>query len=75
MATVTVRVPDELKEAMDEFDVNWSQAIRDMIEERLRRMRRKRAAEEMDRLAKAVFERTSEYADASGTVIEWRRRR
>lgn len=75
MATVTVRVPDELKEAMDEFDVNWSQEIRDLIEERIRRMRRKQAFEEMDRLAKAIYERTGEYGNASDTVIRWRRLR
>lgn len=73
MATVTIRVPVELKRQMEEFDVNWSDILRDLIEERLTLMRRKRAFETMDRVREAIYRRTGKYANASEEVIRWRR--
>lgn len=73
MASVTVRLPDDLKRQMDEFDVNWSDLLRDSIEERLLRMRRQRAADRMDARAKEIFKRTGKYSTMSEDIIRWRR--
>ena len=36
MATITVRIPDKLKEQMDSLDeINWSSVIRNMLEEKV----------------------------------------
>lgn len=35
MATITVRIPDELKKKMDSLDeINWSSVIRNILEEK-----------------------------------------
>lgn len=73
MATLTIRVPDELKKRMDEVDENWSEILRDAVEERLRTLRRRRAAAQMDRLREAHFRRTGRYANLSREVLRWRR--
>ncbi len=36
MATITVRIPDKLKEQMDSLDeINWSSVIRNMLEAKI----------------------------------------
>jgi hypothetical protein len=42
MAVITVRVPRELKEAMEKLDVNWSEEIRRFIARRVDELRRRR---------------------------------
>jgi post-segregation antitoxin (ccd killing protein) len=73
MASVTIRVPEDLKRQMDQADINWSDALRDAIEDRLRRMRREKAAKEMDALAEKLFKKTGKYSNASREVVRWRR--
>ena len=35
MATISIRIPDELKKKMDSLDeINWSSVIRNMLEEK-----------------------------------------
>jgi hypothetical protein len=46
MAVITVRVPRELKEAMDKLDVNWSEEIRRFIARRVDEELRRRRLEE-----------------------------
>ncbi len=37
MATISVRVPDEMKEKMERYpEINWSEVIRNKLAERLR---------------------------------------
>ena len=36
MATITLRIPDEMKEIMDKLDeINWSAAVRNLLEEKI----------------------------------------
>jgi len=35
MAVISVRVPDELKEKMKKYDINWSKEIRRFIEQKM----------------------------------------
>lgn len=73
MATISIRVPDDLKRRMDSHDVNWSDLLRDAIEERLLRMQREAAARRMDERADAIFRRTRKHSTLSDEVIKWRR--
>jgi hypothetical protein len=47
---LSIRVPEETKKKMKEVDIDWSDYIRNAIEEKLRETRRKNAAESMDRI-------------------------
>lgn len=73
MASVTVRVPDELKRQMEKVDVNWSDVLRDAIEERLLRMQREAAAKRMDQMAADIHRRTGKYSTMSEEILRWRR--
>ena len=60
MSTVSVRVPDELKQRMEEHDeINWSAIIRNHIEEELAEMESRNIAR-----AVATSERLSQEIDA-----------
>ncbi len=43
--TVSAKIPEELKRELDEADVNVSEAIREALEEEVRRRRRERLSE------------------------------
>jgi hypothetical protein len=45
-AVITVRIPRELKEAMEKLDVNWSEEIRRFIARRVDEELRRRRLEE-----------------------------
>ena len=60
-------MPEELKRRMREVEINWSEYLRQKIEERIEIERRKRAAELMD----AIRSKTRPGAfDAAGSVRE-----
>lgn len=48
MDVISFRIPKELKKIMKEMDINWSEEIRNFIEEKVREYRRKKALEEID---------------------------
>lgn len=79
MATVSVRVPDELKERMDEHPtVNWSAVLREQIAAELEAMESRdlaRAVLVSERLSNSVDLADARAADAAGTVHEWRKGR
>lgn len=79
MATVSVRVPDEVKEQMEEHDhINWSAVIRTNIEEELSELESRSIAH-----AVSTSERLSHEIDADDiteentaeTIREWRDKR
>ncbi|MGQ9468718.1 MAG: hypothetical protein ACUVTD_02670 [Nitrososphaerales archaeon] len=48
---MTITIPEELKKKMKNAkDINWSEVARKAFEEEIKRIERKNAAEEMDRL-------------------------
>lgn len=79
MATVSVRVPDELKARMDEHPtVNWSAVLREHIAAELEEMESRdlaRAVLVSERLSNSVEPGDARAADAAATVREWRERR
>jgi len=70
MATITVRIPEELKQEMRRLKhVNWSKVARKAFEERLRREEMRKAAEGMDRLRQSS--QTPEWSGAK-EIRKWR---
>ena len=81
MATITVRVDDELKRKMDELkDVNWSEVIREkireVIEEEERRRSRKKDFSRIARASLKAEELSSIFGgkNSEETIREWRDR-
>ncbi len=50
MATISVRVPRELKEEMRKVNVDWPAFIRSMIEQKIRQVKRESASERIDEI-------------------------
>ena len=48
MDVISFRIPEELKKAMKEIEINWSEEIRKFIEVKVREYKRKKALEEID---------------------------
>lgn len=74
MATVSFRVPDDLKARMDTADLNWSEIFREVAEERLLQLQRRKAAEKMDRMREEILRRNGgKFMNLSEDIIRWRR--
>jgi len=53
-ATITVRVPRELKEAIKKYRIRVSDVVRRALEEEVRRRREQEVEEALDRLGEAL---------------------
>ena len=51
MTTLSIRVPNELKEQADELDLNKSEVMRSALADEVRRRRRQRMDERRDRIS------------------------
>ncbi|NJE55614.1 hypothetical protein [Thermococcus sp. 21S9] len=56
MAVISVRVPDELKEKMKKYNINWSEEIRRFIELRVMEIEREKLLDEIDSFLENVPE-------------------
>jgi len=56
MAVISVRVPDELKEKMKKYDINWSEEIRRFIERKIKNEEKAKLLDEIDSFLKNVPE-------------------
>lgn len=69
--TITIRVPKNLKGEIAKFDINWSEYIRESIDERLKELKRKKVVEHMDN----VREKTKGVQiNMAREIIEWRKK-
>ena len=79
MATVSFRVPDELKEKMDEHgEINWSAVLKSSIEDELDRLGSRniaRAAATSERLSGEITDADVVERNTTETVREWRETR
>ncbi|MEM2790086.1 MAG: hypothetical protein QW702_01600 [Candidatus Bathyarchaeia archaeon] len=50
MVNVSVKVPEEIKKLMREMDVNWSEYLRRVIEDKIRVEMAKNALKKLDRI-------------------------
>jgi len=79
MATVSFRVPEELKERMDEHgEINWSAVLRSNIEEEVERLDSRsvgHAVATSERLSGEIVKADVEDENTADTVREWRDRR
>jgi hypothetical protein len=79
MATVSLRVPDELKEKMDEHDeINWSAVIRSNLETEVSRLESRNighAVAVSERLSAEIDEEDVANTNTAETIREWREKR
>ena len=79
MATVSLRVPDDLKRRMEEHgEVNWSAVLRESIEDELAELESRRLAHAVgtsERLSGEIDPNEVEDRDSADLVREWRERR
>ena len=79
MATVSLRVPDELKERMDAHgEINWSAVIRANIEEEIERLESRsigHAVATSERLSNELDEGEVKDENTAETIREWRDKR
>ena len=75
MATVSLRVPDDLKKKMDEHgEINWSAVIRANIEEEIERLESRgigRAVATSERLSNEIGEEEAKGENTAETTREW----
>ena len=76
MATVSLRVPDDLKEKMDAYrEINWSAVIRANIEEEIQRLESRRighAVATSERLSAEIDEEEVRAENTAETIRAWR---
>ena len=76
MATVSLRVPDELKKKMDDHgEINWSAVIRANIEEEIGRLESRsigHAVATSERLSTEIDEEEVTDENTAETIREWR---
>ncbi len=72
MATITVRVPEEIKMEMKRLDhINWSEVVRQAIAEEIKRDKMRRASKTIEELrAKSKIK-----WDSVSVIREWREKR
>lgn len=79
MATVSLRVPDALKEKMDEHtEINWSAIIRAHIREEVERLESRNVGHAVavsERLSKDIDEAAVAKTNTAETIRDWRERR
>ena len=79
MATVSLRVPDDLKRKMDEHgEINWSAVIRAYIEEEIGRLESRsigHAVATSERLSTEIDEEEVTDENTAETIREWRNTR
>jgi predicted transcriptional regulator len=69
--TFTIRIPRELKEKMDKNPAEWSQEVRDFLEERVRQIELMKTLQEMEPRAEKRRTKT----DSTQLIREDRERR
>jgi len=79
MATVSIRIPDDLKERMDEHeDVNWSAVLRKCLRQEVDERESEKVAHAVatsERLSAEIDEEEVADTNTAETIREWRERR
>ena len=79
MATVSIRIPDDLKERMDEHeDVNWSAVLREHLRQEVDEHESEKLAHAVatsERLSAEIDEKEVADTNTAETIREWRERR
>jgi len=48
----TVKIPEDMKKEMDQYDVNWSDFVRQCLSDKLKRQRMQAASDKLDEIRK-----------------------
>ena len=65
LVNVSVKVPEEIKKLMKEVDVNWSEFLRKVIEEKIRAEMAKKASKKLDEIRRRAGKVPTE------EIVEW----
>jgi hypothetical protein len=68
---LTVRVPADIRNAMEGFEINWSEYLRDSIRRKIVELRREKAFKKMDEVR---AKNRGKAFNMSEEVIKWRKR-
>jgi len=68
LVNVSVKVPDELRELMRKVNINWSEYLREVIEEKIRIEFAKEASKKLDEIRGRTHKISTE------EVVKWIRR-
>lgn len=68
---MTIRVTEPLKQAMAEFELNWSKYIRTAIQQKILELKREQAFQELERVKIRKKGRKTKMSDE---VIKWRKK-
>lgn len=72
MASITVRIPEELRKKMSRLNgVNWSEVVRSAIELEVKKVRMREASRRIDSLR----EKSTVKWDSVKVIREWREKR
>lgn len=69
---LTVRIPEEIKNDMDKFKINWSEFIREVLKNKIIELQRDKAFKDMDSIRDGIKQSKVNMADE---VIKWRKKR
>lgn len=67
LVNVSVKVPRELRDKMRQVDVNWSEYLRKVIEDKVREELAKKAARRLDEIRSRAGE------VSTGEIVKWLR--
>lgn len=68
---LTVRIPADIKNAMDGVEINWSEFLRDSIRRKIIELKREKAFRKMDEIR---AKNRGKSFNMSEEVIKWRKR-
>ncbi len=69
--TIGIKMSKDLREEMAKFEVNWSEFLRESINEKLKELKRKKIAEHLDSIRKKTAGKNINMAKE---IIEWRKK-
>ena len=69
--TIGIKISKDLTEEMAKFEVNWSEFLSESIDEKIKKLSRKKIAEHMDSIRKKTVGKNINMAKK---IIEWRKK-
>ena len=69
--TIGIKISKDLRDEMAKFEVNWSEFLRESVDEKLKELKRKKISEHLDSIRKKTAGKNINMAKE---VIEWRKK-
>ena len=69
--TIGIKISKDLREEMAKFELNWSEYLSESLDDKLKKLRRKKIAEHLDSIRKKTAGKNINMAKE---IIEWRKK-